>query len=82
MMWFWTRGAEELQLETRYDNATSEFVVTLISRDGPGEPERFTDINAFRARLRLLERELEGKAWKNSGPPVFASDGFPTQRLI
>jgi len=81
MVWFWTRSHEELQLETRYDNDTSEFVVTVISPDGPPKAERFNVLNAFRARLVLLERQLELKDWKNSGPPLFFPEGFPNRRL-
>lgn len=81
MVWFWMRGGESLQLETRYDNETSEFVVTVNSPDGHNRTERYKDIEAFRARLILLERQLEAKDWKNSGPPIFVPDGFPNRRL-
>jgi hypothetical protein len=32
MVWFWTRDTDELEVETRYDNETSEFVVNVVSR--------------------------------------------------
>lgn len=47
MVWFWMRGGESLQLETRYDNETSEFVVTVNSPDGHNRTERYKDIEAF-----------------------------------
>jgi hypothetical protein len=81
MVWFWMRGSEQLQLETRYDNDTEEFVVTVISSDGNSRTERFTDLKAFRARLVLLEEQLEAKAWRNSGPPLLVPEGFPNRRL-
>jgi len=31
MVWFWTRGMDELEVKTRYDNETSEFVVSVVS---------------------------------------------------
>jgi hypothetical protein len=81
MVWFWMRGDEQLQLETRYDDDTSEFVVTVNSPDGHCETERFEDMDVFRKRLILLERQLEAKNWKNSGPPLFVPEGFPNRRL-
>jgi hypothetical protein len=82
MVWFWTRDTDELEVETRYDNETSEFVVNVVSRkDGRRDTERFKDIEAFRARLVLLERQLEAKNWRNSGPPLFIPEGFPNRRL-
>jgi hypothetical protein len=82
MVWFWTRDTDELEVETRYDNETSEFVVSVVSRkDGRRDTERFKDIEAFRARLVLLERQLEAKNWRNSGPPLFIPEGFPNRRL-
>jgi hypothetical protein len=81
MVWFWTRDDEELQLETRYDNETAEFVVTVMPPEGTSVPERFKDIEAFRARLVLLEDQLEAKNWRNTGRPLLSPEGFPRQRL-
>jgi hypothetical protein len=82
MVWFWTRDKDELEVETRYDNETSEFVVSVVSpKDERRDTERFKDIEAFRARLVLLERQLEAKSWQHSGPPLFIPEGFPNRRL-
>ena len=80
MVWFWMRGQAEMQLETRYDNDTGEFVVVLTT-DGGRITERFKTIEAFRARLVGLERDLQRDNWKNSGPPLFIPEGFPNDRL-
>jgi hypothetical protein len=82
MVWFWTRDKDELEVETRYDNETSEFIVSVVWRnDGRRDTERFKDIEAFRARLVLLERQLEAKNSQNSGPPLLIPEGFPNRRL-
>ena len=44
MLWFWNRNRETLRLETRYDNETSEFLVTIHAPGGESENERFTDL--------------------------------------
>jgi hypothetical protein len=81
MVWFWIRDNEELKLETRYDNDTSEFVVTVESLNGVPTTERFTNIDDFKSRLIELEHHLEADRWKNSGPPIFIPEGFPNRRL-
>jgi hypothetical protein len=81
MVWFWMRGDEQLQLETGYDEDTLEFVVTVKAPDGHCETERFENIDLFRKRLIVLERQLEARRWRNSGPPLFVPEGFPNRRL-
>jgi hypothetical protein len=81
MVWFWTRDKEELQFETMYDNDASEFLVRLTFSNGTQRTERFAAIDAFKARVQQLERELQGERWKNSGPPLFVPEGFPNKRL-
>ena len=34
MIWFFERGSETLELETRYDNETSEYVLEIVAPDG------------------------------------------------
>jgi len=66
MVWLWSRGKQELQLETRYDNDAEDFVLTLTWPDGRQQVERFPDLSAFRTRLLRLENELETERWKNT----------------
>jgi len=82
MVWLWSRGKQELQLETRYDNDAEDFVLTLTWPDGRQQVERFPDLSAFRTRLLRLEKELETERWKNTGPPIMVPSGWPHRRLI
>ena len=81
MMWFWTKGPSRLQVETRYDNHTAEFVVIVESTDGDHSTERFKSMRDFKARLVELEHRLESEHWTNGGPPLLAPDGFPNRRV-
>ncbi len=82
MLWLWARGADKLELETRYDNDTGDFVVTRRWSDGRQRTERFRGLADFRTRLVELERELETERWSNTGPPVLLPDGWPNRRPI
>jgi hypothetical protein len=81
MVWLWARGQESLQLETRYDTDSAEFVMTLMWPDNRVQVERFTDLAAFRARLVEMEQKLKAERWKNAGPPVILADGWPHRWL-
>ena len=81
MVWFWIRDNQKLQLDTRYDNDTSEFVVTVHRFDGPEQTERFTDIAAFRARLVVLERQDESEQQTDGSRPIKITVGFPNREL-
>ena len=48
MLWFFDRGAEVLEIETRYDNARSEFLVVVGYPDGSERTERFATLEDFR----------------------------------
>lgn len=58
MVWFFARGDQVLELETRYDNETSEYLVDLRGPDVDSPTERFTDAAAFRTYLVDLEESL------------------------
>ena len=77
MIWFWSRAKEQLQLETRFDNDTREYVLTIRYSDNRQEFERFPDVASFQQRLTSLERQLEADHWVQSGTPVFDPTGFP-----
>jgi hypothetical protein len=80
MIFIFERGASIIELETRYDNDTSEYVLELRQPDTSDQLERFENAGAFRERLAEIERGLEGRKWRRSGPPVLVPEGFPTQR--
>jgi hypothetical protein len=75
MIWMFERDNESLQLETRYDNETSEFLLIQRRRDGDPPIERFSDEQAFSRRLETLERQLEAERWTQSGP-ILLHDGW------
>jgi hypothetical protein len=77
MMWFFERSAQVLELETRYDNQTSEYVVELRAPEAAPTVERFTDAAAFRTRLLAIEHILGDQRWRRDGPPVVLPEGWP-----
>jgi hypothetical protein len=77
MVWFFERSARVLELETRYDNVTSEYVLELRRPGAPVQTERFTDAAAFRTRLVALERSLGDQQWRRKGPPLILPEGWP-----
>jgi hypothetical protein len=80
MIWFWSRAAEKLQLETRFDNDASEYVLTIHYPDNRQEFERFPDVTSFQQRLTSLEKQLEADHWEQSGTPALDPSGFPNKR--
>jgi hypothetical protein len=77
MLWFFDRGAEVLEIETRYDNDTSEYVLEMRAPIDAPTTERFTDAVTFQSRLLEIEQGLSGQRWRRSGPPVMLPDGWP-----
>jgi hypothetical protein len=76
MIWLYERRNEQLRLETRFDNATGEFVLVQHQSNGTQETERFPSEEAFRVRLTALSAALEQERWNPKGPPVILSDGW------
>jgi hypothetical protein len=71
-----------MRIETRYDNAASEFVVTIHYPDGRQVFERFSNLTGFRERLVAFEQQFEADHWTPSGAPLIVPEGFPNRRLI
>jgi hypothetical protein len=80
VIWFYTRENESLRLETRYDNATFEYVGVLTQPDGHQETKRFTTVEDFRAWLVSFEQELTADHWLSSGDPHVFPEGWPTRK--
>jgi hypothetical protein len=76
MIWLFERGGEAIRVETRFDNATTEYVAVVVWADGQSETERFTDYQAFYARILALEHKLAADEWSQIGPPTLMSDGW------
>ncbi len=81
MIWFWSRDSQEMRLETRYDNETSEFILVVHYADGRQQTERFAGSAAYRTRLHVLEQQFEAERWTPSGKPLIVPEGFPRRRL-
>ena len=76
MIWLYQRNDEVLQLETRFDNATGEFVLIQHRPDGAQDTERFLTEDDFRVRLTTLSAILEEERWNRNGPPLILNDGW------
>lgn len=77
MLWFYTRGSETLQAETRVDQTTGEYLLVIRSPDGCEETERYGDLASFDERLRNLQQELNAARWRQAGPPEWMPEGWP-----
>lgn len=76
MLWFFENGSQRLEIETRYDSATGEFVAIVVWPSGEKLVERFRDAPAFRARLQTLEAQLIRDQFQQIGGPRFDSDNY------
>ena len=75
MVWFKMRNQQTLTLETRYDNATNEYVGILTGLGGPPVTKRFATPYAFREWLETLEHDLAKERWTPDGAHVLP-DGW------
>jgi hypothetical protein len=69
MIWLFERPDEALSLETEYDNASGEYLVTLRQPDGDVIIERLPNTEALEQRLVALEEGLEADRWKRRVAP-------------
>ena len=76
MLWFYTRDNETLKAETRFDNETRQYELTLHWPDGRSQTERFPNAAAFQRRLDALKEQLETERWHQGRPPVLLQDGW------
>jgi hypothetical protein len=77
MVWFFERKSAILELETRYDNDTAEYVLIVRPPNADPTTERFGDAEAFRARLQAIERQLLADSWERGKTPQILPDGWP-----
>lgn len=76
MIWLYQRDDEILQLETRFDNETGEFVLIQHQPGGTEVTERFRTEDEFRLRLTALSAALNEQQWLQKGPPLLLNDGW------
>jgi hypothetical protein len=66
MIWLFERGNRVTRLVTRFDPATSEYVLDVDWSDGASSTERFADTDSFKTRLLALEQQLLAEDWKHA----------------
>ena len=76
MVWFFGRGNETVQIETRFDNVTREYVLEIAWADRAAETERFLLLPEFQARIAAVEQQLRAQSWAQVGGPEILTDGW------
>ena len=59
MLWFYRRDEDLITVETRFDEATSEYVLIMQTADHDQTIERFKDLRAFQDRLVRAEEQRD-----------------------
>jgi len=67
MLWIYERSNETLRIETKFDNATAEYLLIIHWPDGTEQAERFSGGANFQLRLEGLEQQLSTEAWQSRG---------------
>src|SRR5438128_9813486 len=70
MLWFYQREKELITVETRFDEATGEYLLVTQTADHQSQIERFKDLRAFEERLVSAEKKLAAERWTQVGPPI------------
>ena len=76
MVWFFGRGNETVQVETRFDNSAREYVLEVAWGRKPVEVERFQDLSEFQARVAAIEKRLRAESWAQVGGPEILTEGW------
>ena len=79
MLWFFDREDKSLNLETRYDTDTSEFVVIIRYPGRDERIERFADRETFAKWLQATERYLDEDHWTARTGPIILPYGWPNK---
>jgi hypothetical protein len=75
MIWLFERGNRVTRLVTRFDPASSDYVLDVDWSDGASSTERFVDAESFKLRLLALEQQLLAEDWKHAdGSPKLIGD--------
>ena len=76
MVWFFGRGNETVQIETRFDNGAREYVLDILWANRPLETERFRELADFQTRVAAIEQQLRAQSWTQIGGPDILADGW------
>ena len=80
MLWFFDRDDEQVEVETRFDNNTLDYVLIIRWPDSREETERYADSESFSARVIALSEELKSMNWRNTGSPIVLPEGWLDKR--
>ena len=80
MLWFFDRDDQQVEVETRFDNATREYMLIVRWPDGRSETERCPDVVKFRGRILALSEQLKAMNWRTTGSPIILPDGWSDDR--
>jgi hypothetical protein len=78
MLWLYSHDDLVVQIETRYDDRTDEYVL-IIDWPDRSEEERFATAALFRKRLLKLDIQLAAEPWRQHGSVVIVPDGWPDE---
>lgn len=74
MIWLFERGDRVARLITRFDTASSEYILEMEWSDGLSTTERFADFTQFQTRIIALEQQLLSEEWRQAaGSPQLIS---------
>jgi hypothetical protein len=76
MIWLFERGDRVARVVTRVDADSGEYILDLEWSDGLNEPERYSQLASFRARILALEQQLLAEDWisVDGSPQLIAAD--------
>src|SRR5215204_4695520 len=57
MLWFFDRDDQKVEVETRFDNNTLDYVLIIRWPDGREETERYADSESFSTRVFALAEQ-------------------------
>jgi hypothetical protein len=75
MLWVFERDKQTLWVETRFDDATKEYMLIVRRLDGTEQVERFKDSISFQVRIDSLREQLEAERW-TSDTAISLRDGW------
>ena len=76
MVWFFGRGNETVEVQTRFDNGSQEYVLEIKWVNGRTETERFRDLQGFESRVKAVEERLRADSWVQIGGPEIVPSGW------
>ena len=76
MIWFFQRGGQVVQVETRVDAGTQDYELVIRWPDRPAETERFQTLEAFDTRIKELDQRLMTENYAQAGGPTLLAEGW------